>query len=132
MWETNTRHHQQLPVQAAVEGPAACFRLMEVDDNGSDDDPKNRASMRHGHFIRLLMSATDNRCPNKEYLQIDSDSRSYDHVQQQSLVLVKMFCVDLSFNNQCNGATQDRHLHQRYLVLLLYERTFSQVWSLII
>lgn len=49
---THRRYHQKLPVQAAIEGPAACFRLLEIDDG---------RGMQHEQFVRLLMSATDNR-----------------------------------------------------------------------
>lgn len=45
-------HQQQLPVRAAIEGPAACFRLLEIDDG---------SGMKHDQFVALLMTATDNR-----------------------------------------------------------------------
>lgn len=44
--------HHQLPVKAAIEGAAACFRLLEIDDG---------SGMKHDQFVALLMSATDNR-----------------------------------------------------------------------
>lgn len=43
---------QVLPVKAAIEGPAACFRLLEIDGD---------LGMKHHQFVGLLMSATDNR-----------------------------------------------------------------------
>ncbi|CAM9359647.1 unnamed protein product [Hapterophycus canaliculatus] len=43
---------QELPVKAAIEGPAACFRLLEIDGD---------LGMKHDQFVGLLMSATDNR-----------------------------------------------------------------------
>lgn len=45
-------HQHQLPVHAAIEGPAACFRLLEIDTH---------LGMKHDQFVGLLMSATDNR-----------------------------------------------------------------------
>lgn len=45
----------QLPVKAAIEGPAACFRLLEIDDS---------SGMKHDQFVALLLSATDNRLVN--------------------------------------------------------------------
>lgn len=42
-------HH--LPVKAIMEGPSACFRLLEVESQG----------MKHAEYIGLLLSATDNR-----------------------------------------------------------------------
>lgn len=45
-------HQHQLPVHAAIEGPAACFRLLEINTH---------LGMKHDQFVGLLLSATDNR-----------------------------------------------------------------------
>ncbi|CAN0275302.1 unnamed protein product [Ectocarpus sp. 6 AP-2014] len=45
-------HQHQLPIHAAIEGPAACFRLLEIDTH---------LGMKHDQFVGLLMSTTDNR-----------------------------------------------------------------------
>lgn len=47
---------QHLPVKAIMEGPSACFRLLDVDDG---------LGMKHADFVRLLYSATDNRLAGK-------------------------------------------------------------------
>lgn len=49
---TAGEHHHQLPNKAAVEGPAICFGLLEIEQGGG---------MTHEQFVRLLMSATVNR-----------------------------------------------------------------------
>lgn len=46
------RQQEQLPVKAAIEGPAACFRLLDIDES---------LGMRHTEYVGLLYSATDNR-----------------------------------------------------------------------
>lgn len=43
---------QHLPVKAIMEGPAACFRLLDIDDS---------RGMKHAEYIGLLYSSTDNR-----------------------------------------------------------------------
>jgi len=53
MTTANGAHpQQQLPVKATIEGPAACFRLLDVDES---------LGMTHTEFVGLLYSATDNR-----------------------------------------------------------------------
>lgn len=55
-------HGQRLPVKAAIEGPAACFRLLEIDSD---------LGMRHDQFVGLLMSATDNRRDSAHLFGLD-------------------------------------------------------------
>lgn len=48
---------QHLPVKAIMEGPSACFRLLDIDDSHG---------MKHDEYIGLLYSATDNRLAVEE------------------------------------------------------------------
>lgn len=43
---------QHLPVKAILEGPSACFRLLDINES---------LGMKHAEYIGLLYSATDNR-----------------------------------------------------------------------
>lgn len=43
---------QHLPVKAIIEGPSACFRLLDIDDS---------LGMTHADYIGLFYSASDNR-----------------------------------------------------------------------
>lgn len=49
---------QHLPVKAIVEGPSACFRLLDIDDS---------VGMKHADYTGLLYSATDNRLAEKSF-----------------------------------------------------------------
>lgn len=43
---------RRLPVKAIMEGPSACFRLLDIDDS---------LGMKHADYMGLLYSVTDNR-----------------------------------------------------------------------
>lgn len=65
----------QLPILAAVEGPAACFRLLEIDES---------RGMTHEQFVGLLISATDNRFVQEdtesEYSKQDTKHKAARHI----------------------------------------------------
>ncbi|CAM9330078.1 unnamed protein product [Scytosiphon promiscuus] len=61
---------QQLPVKAVIEGPAACFRLLDIDSD---------LGMRHDQFVGLLMVATDNRRDIQEAWVRHADIQQVSH-----------------------------------------------------